>query len=108
MKEIRNVKAPIAINSRIVNSEAIGRAQKDTTRRRPEFGFFQRTLQPAQCDVLYVLQIFWQAPRRCKFYDKVRALHQDKRRFLTEARATPPPIFGLMSNSSTVTLESST
>jgi hypothetical protein len=34
--------------------------------------------------------------------------HQDKRRFLTEARATPPPIFGLMTNSSTVTLESST
>ena len=38
----------------------------------------------------------------------VRALPQDKRRFLTEARATPQPIFGLMTNSSTVTLESST
>jgi hypothetical protein len=33
---------------------------------------------------------------------------QDKRRFFSEARATPPPIFGLMTNSSTVTFERST
>jgi hypothetical protein len=23
----------------------------------------------ALCEVLYVLQVFWQSPRRCKFYD---------------------------------------
>jgi hypothetical protein len=29
----------------------------------------------------------------------------DKRKFFSDARATPPPIFGLMTNSSTVTFE---
>ena len=33
---------------------------------------------------------------------------QDRRRFLREARASPPPIFGLITNSSTVTPERST
>ena len=32
----------------------------------------------------------------------------DKRRLLSDARASPPPIFGLMTNSMKVTLESST
>jgi hypothetical protein len=32
----------------------------------------------------------------------------DKRRFFSDARATPPSIFGLMTNSSTVTFERST
>jgi hypothetical protein len=31
-----------------------------------------------------------------------------KRRFFSDARASPPPIFGLMTNSRTVTFESST
>ena len=35
-------------------------------------------------------------------------VHQDKRRFLSDAWASPPPIFGLMTNSSTVTPKSST
>jgi len=39
---------------------------------------------------------------------KTRTRHQDRRRFLSEARAAPPPIFGLMTNSRTVTLESVT
>jgi len=33
---------------------------------------------------------------------------QDKRRFFRDATASPPPILGLMTNSSTVTFESST
>ena len=36
------------------------------------------------------------------------AFPQDKRRFFSEARATPPPISGLMTNSSTSTLSRST
>src|ERR1022692_3180256 len=42
---------------------------------------------------------------------RIRSMHhgcQDKRRFFSDARATPPPISGLMTSSSTVTLESST
>jgi hypothetical protein len=44
--------------------------------------------------------------KTCK--KKLFMTHQDRRRFLREARETPPPIFGLMTNSSTVTPESST
>jgi hypothetical protein len=39
---------------------------------------------------------------------KSLARSQDKRKLLSEARAAPPPIFGTMINSSTVTFESST
>lgn len=40
--------------------------------------------------------------------EKLFITHQDRRRFLREARETPPPMFGLITNSSTVTPESST
>jgi len=33
---------------------------------------------------------------------------QDKRRFFSDARASPPPIFGLMTNSNRITFDSST
>ena len=37
----------------------------------------------------------------------IRALDQERRQFFSEARPPPPPISGLMTNSNTVTLESS-
>ena len=48
----------------------------------------------------------WKSGR--EYSRKTRARHQERRKFLSDARATPPPIFGLMTNSSTVTPESST